>query len=112
MCEVTMRIIYFLFLRQNGKRLSVLELCINYIDGDLSFSEDFLRNERAMYEELFSLGCRGYVLDLFEKLMAEMKGLKLEESEGFLDGLEFVQNVGATALWKFNCHLDSELGKS
>ncbi|MEE4755471.1 hypothetical protein V2K79_25810 [Pseudomonas alliivorans] len=109
MCEITMQIIYLLFVRKNERRLSVLEAWINYIDGDLVFSEDFLRNEPEMYEELFSLKCKGYVLGLLEKLMAEMKGLRFEESERVLDGLEFVQNVGATALWKFNCNLDAEL---
>ncbi|MEB0048718.1 MULTISPECIES: hypothetical protein [unclassified Pseudomonas] len=109
MCEITMQIIYFLFVHQKGRRLSVLEFCINYIDGDLAFSEDFLRNEPAMYEELFSLECKGYMLDLLEKLMTEMKVLRFEESGEVLDGLEFVQNVGATALWKFNCNLSSEV---
>lgn len=109
MCEITLQIIYFLFVHQKGRRLSVLEFYINYIDGDLVFSEDFLRNEPAMYEELFSLGCKGYVHDLLEKLMTGMKVLKFEESGEVLDGLEFVQNVGATALWRFNCDLDSEV---
>lgn len=49
------------------------------------------------------------MLNLLEKLMAEMKVLKFEESGQVLDGLEFVQSVGATALWKFNCNLDSEV---
>ncbi|QXZ11958.1 hypothetical protein KVQ82_17930 [Pseudomonas sp. AO-1] len=109
MCEITMRIVYFLFVHQKGRRLSALEFCINYIDGELTFSEDFLRNEPAMYEQLFSLECKGYVLDLLEKMMGKMKVLRFEESGEVLDGLEFVQNVGATALWKFNCNLDSEV---
>lgn len=109
MCEITVKVLYFLFVYQKGRRISVLESYINYIDGELIFSEDFLRNEPAMYEELFSLECKGYVLNLLEKLMAEMKVLKFEESGRVLDGLEFVQNVGATALWKFNCNLDSEV---
>ncbi|MEX5573764.1 hypothetical protein Q1J52_12620 [Pseudomonas lijiangensis] len=104
-----MKIIYFLFVHQSGRRISILESYINYIDGELAFSEDFLRNEHEMYEELFSLECKGHVLDLLEKLMAEMKVLRFEESGDVLDGLEFVQNVGATALWKFNCSLDSEV---
>ena len=62
-----------------------------------------------MHEELFSLGCKGYVLSLLKKLMGELKGLRFEESENILDGLEFVQRVSATALWKFNCNLDFEL---
>lgn len=109
MCEINLRIIYFLFVCQEGRRLSVLEACINYVDGDLVCSEDFLRNEPAMYEELFSLTCKDYVHGLLRELMAEMKVLKFEESGGALDGLEFVQNVGAKALWKFNCDLDSEV---
>ena len=109
MCEINLQIIYILFVRQKGRRLFALESFINYVDGSLVFSEDFVRNEPAMYEELFSPRCKGYVLDLLEKLMAEMKALKLEESGEILDGLEFVQNVGATALWKFNCDLASEV---
>lgn len=102
MCEITMQIIYFLFVHQGGRRLSVLESCINYVDEVFVFSEDLLRNEPAMYEELFSLECKGQVLVLLEKLMAEMKVLTFEESGEVLDGLEFVQGVGATALWRFN----------
>jgi hypothetical protein len=41
--------------------------------------------------------------------MAEMKVLTFEGSEDILDGLEFIQNVGATALWKFNCDMASEM---
>lgn len=109
MCELNLQNIYFLLVRQRGGRLSVLESFINYVDGSLVFSKDFLRNEPAMYEELFSPSCKGYVLDLLKNLMAEMKALKLEESGEVLDGLKFVQNVGATALWKFNCDLASEV---
>jgi hypothetical protein len=101
-----MQAIYFLFVHENGRRLSALELCINYVDGSFVFSEDLLRNKPAMYEELFSPRCNGYVLELLGKLMAEMKVLRFEESGGVLDGLEFVQGVGATALWKYNCSLD------
>ncbi|MFS2067273.1 hypothetical protein ACEN9D_00730 [Pseudomonas sp. CT11-2] len=109
MCEITLQIIYFLFLHQKGRRLPVLEFCINYIDGSFVFSEDFVRNEPAMYQELFSSECNGYVLNLLKNLMAEMKVLTFEGSEDILDGLEFIQNVGATALWKFNCDMASEM---
>ena len=109
MCEFNLRTIYFLFVSQGGRRFSILESYINYVDGMMVFSEDFLRNEPAMYEELFSLGCRGYMLDLLKKLMAELKGMKFEESVGVLEVLEFVQGVCAAALWKFNCELPSEV---
>ncbi|KAA0978049.1 hypothetical protein [Pseudomonas sp. ANT_H12B] len=109
MCQLAMQVIYFIFVHQNGRRLLAFESCINYIDGDLVFLEDFLRNEPAMYEELFSPGCNGYVLVLLKKLMTEMKELKLEDSGEVLDGIEFIQNVGATALWKFKCDLTAEL---
>lgn len=66
----------FLFVHQKGRRLSVLEFCISYIDRALAVPEDFLRNEPTMYEGLFSLGCKGCVLDLLERLMAEMKVLR------------------------------------
>lgn len=109
MCEVTLQLIYFLFVRQKGARIPVLERYINYIDGSLVFSEDFMRNEPVMYKDLFSVKCKDYMLDLFRKLMTDLKVLKFEGSGEILDGLEFVQNISATALWKFNCDLVSEM---
>ena len=69
----------FLFVHQKGRRLSVLGFCISYVDRGLAVPEDFLRNEPTMYEELFSLECKGCVLDLLdllERLMAEIKVLR------------------------------------
>lgn len=109
MCEAIVRIIYFLFLFRGGRRSFALESYIGYVDGDLALSDDFARNERDMYTELFSPGCEEYFSGLFERLSADMKGLERERSEDILIGLEFVQHSGATALWKFNLELRAEL---
>ncbi|MCY1399166.1 hypothetical protein D9M71_142160 [compost metagenome] len=109
MCEAIVRIIYFLFLLRGGRRSSVLESYIGYVDGELALSDDFSRNEPSMYKELFSLGCEECFSGLFERLSADMRGLERERSEDILIGLEFVQNCGATALWKFNLELRAEL---
>lgn len=109
MCEMTLQAIYFLFVHVSGRRLTALESYINYVDGEMVFSDDLLRNEPDMYGDLFSSGCKGYLHDLFGELLAELKLLRFEESEAVLDGLEFVQNVGATALWKFNCNLSPDM---
>lgn len=109
MCEAIVRIIYLLFLLRGGRRSSALEAYIGYVDGELAFSDDFAHNEPDMYRELFSPRCEGYFSDLFEKLSAAMRGLERERSEDILFGLEFVQNSGATALWKFNLELRTEL---
>lgn len=109
MCVRFFRIIYMLFIRQEGQGSDFLERCIGYVAGDIIFSDDDLRNESFMYGELFSSKCSGYIFDLFKRSMAEMKGLGYEESKDILDGLDFIQRVGATALWKFNFSLSQDM---
>ncbi|NWB97036.1 hypothetical protein HX882_14145 [Pseudomonas gingeri] len=109
MCEAAFQIIYMLFVLRKAKRVAFVEFCIKYTGEQAGFLEDHLRNESLMYEQLFSSKCKGYVLDFFERLMAEMRGLKYEDSNGILEALEFFQEVGAIALWKYNCNLDPKI---
>ena len=109
MCIWNLQIIYCLFVSREGVRTPLLEQYIKYVEGEVIFSEDFLRNESVIYSDLFSEECVEYVCGLVVELMNEMRVLTFEESKEALDGLSFFQGVGATALWKFNCKLKPEL---
>ncbi|MFC5694167.1 hypothetical protein ACFPU0_01175 [Pseudomonas sp. GCM10022186] len=109
MCKTIVRIVYYLFLLRGGRRSSALESYIDYTDGELEFSEDFARNEPGMYRELFSPECEGYFSDLLKRLISDMRGQERENSEDILIGLEFIQNSGATALWRFHLEMRAEL---
>ncbi|ONH49675.1 hypothetical protein SAMN04490182_3512 [Pseudomonas cedrina] len=109
MCIWNLQVIYFLFLSKEGVCIPLLEKNIKYVESDLIYSEDFLRNESIIYRDLFSEECIEYIYGLVVGLMNEMRTLTFEESKEALDGLSFLQGVGATALWKFNCNLKLEL---
>jgi hypothetical protein len=105
----TLQVIYYLYVKQGGQRTPVLERLMSYKEEEFVFSQDFLRNEPEMYKLLFSVECESCIKGVYEKLFAEMKGLAFMEAGGVIGGLSFLQYVGATALWRFNCDLDCEL---
>ncbi|MDQ0653333.1 hypothetical protein [Pseudomonas cedrina] len=109
MCVWNLQVIYFLFVNKEGVRIPLLEKNIKYVEGNLIYSEDFLRNEPIIYRDLFSGECIEYIYGLVVEFISEMRVLTFEESKEALDGLSFLQGVGATALWKFNCNLKLEL---
>ncbi|HYG05629.1 MAG TPA: hypothetical protein VD865_04365 [Stenotrophomonas sp.] len=94
-----------MFLHEQGMRLPAIERHIDHESNGSAPGEDLLRNERLEYEELFSPLCESYVLDMFDRLMSEMKVSDFEASGAVLDGLDFLQRIGAKALWKFHCDL-------
>lgn len=109
MCKDTVCSIYLLFIFRGGRRSLALESLIDFFREDFEFTEDLIRNEELMYEELFSLRNSGYFFGLYKQLMFNLKGLERKSSGDVLAGLEFIQDVSAKALWKFGCDLKGEL---
>jgi hypothetical protein len=70
---------------------------------------DERRNEPATYAALFSEECRSLPEELYEEAMRMMRGRPLGESGEALQGLAFLQEVAATALWRHRCHVGSTL---
>lgn len=109
MCEIFIKAVYTLFLQRGGQASEFIEACINYTDDDAIVSDDDFRNESAIYEGLFSEECCDYLFGLYGRSMKRMKGLGFKESVDILEGLVFIQVIGATALWRFNLELGFDL---
>jgi len=72
-------------------------------------SDDEKRNEPNTYAALFSDECRSEIEELYKAAMREMRGRSLSSSEDILEGLVFLQEIVATALWKHQCAVGSTL---
>lgn len=109
MCKNNFRKIYNLIAIRAGMKCPLLEGMIDCKADTQTHYEDDNLNEHYMYNELFSPVCSTYIMDLFHNLTIKMKHVEFEKAQEAIDGLAFIQIIGATALWKYNCTVDSEL---
>jgi len=68
------------------------------------------RNVADAYGALCKGGCDA-LLTLFDKLLHAMRNVGYSECGDILDALEFVQLIGATALWKYHVSVGETLEK-
>jgi hypothetical protein len=79
------------------------------IDARVLVTEDERRNERACYERLFSNECRAFVEVFYSDMTNRMKHGSYGEAAGPLFVLAFLQEIVATALWKYDLDVGEEL---
>lgn len=109
MCKNNFIKIYNLVAIRESIKCPLLEGMVNCkTDTQLHHEGDNL-NEHYMYNELFSPACNTYIMDLFHNLIIKMKHVEFEKAQEAIEGLVFIQIIGATALWKYNCAIDPEL---
>lgn len=101
--------IYCVYKACTGKQLLYLESHFGYRDEDYVCSADFIIGEGVKCRSLFDKEGGSYIVKLFFATMLAMGGRSIDEAEDFLDVLEFIQYLGARALWKFHCPLPKEL---
>jgi hypothetical protein len=109
MCRRYLLDIYRAFYERGRVRICTVERWVA-LEGDLRpLSEDERRNERETYADLFSDECRADVEFLYQTAMREMRGKPYELSGGVLEALDFLQQVVATALWKYRSSVGETL---
>jgi len=109
MCPELLLTIYELFVQRTGLRIVSIERHLPRSPEPDRLSEDDKRNQPATYAALFSLECRSYMEKLYTDAIGQMNGLPFDRSQDILNGLAFIQEVIATALWKYHCDVGNIL---
>ncbi len=90
--------IYALCIDSGWKRVQAIEQYLDRLGPD-HVSIDDRRNEHRIYQELAEKH-RAVLDDLFKQLLHDMRAVRYEHASGILDGLDFLQSVVASTLWK------------
>lgn len=95
-------LVYRLFLSEGrGKRINWIEQYLGF-NGSVGLSADDRRNEPSAYEAIFSEEHRAKLEQLQLKLLNEMNGVPYQQCGDVLEALAFIQEISATALWKYH----------
>lgn len=78
-------------------------------DNAVELSADERRNEPATYAALFSSECRKFLEEVYEGALVMMRERSLNACEDVLNGLAFLQEVVATAMWRHRCDVGETL---
>lgn len=108
MCVNHFTAIYRLCRNRGLSRVVLIEADVE-TGSFLSLTEDDRRNEKFHYERLFSEECRAFTRDLFADMSNAIRLHPYAESADMLDLLAFLQEVVATALWKYGLEADESL---
>lgn len=108
MCSNHLAVLYRLHLARGGARVALIDADTR-INAPASVTEDDRRNEHAHYERLFSGECRSFVESYYAEMVGRMKHCSYAEAAGPLLALMFLQEIVATALWKYDLDAGEDL---
>ena len=94
-------LVYRLFLREGKRKIDWMERYLGY-DGRAALSSDDMKNESSAYDEIFSEEHRPKLEQLYLGLLNEMNGVPYQQCGDMLEALTFIQEISATALWKYS----------
>jgi hypothetical protein len=103
-------LIYRLFLDEGRQRVDWIEQYLN-IDGDIGLSLDDRRNAPSAYKDIFSSKHQSIIEEIYLNLLSEMNGMSYNKCDDILKALSFIQEISATALWKYHQSLGVRIEK-
>ena len=104
----TLTKLYMMHLARQGRRSRFLDHYLLH-EGYCQPTQDDYWNEGSMLENLDFLSYSGPVGLLLEVLYKQMTLKAFDDSQDIIDGIMFVQNVIALALWKYRIDVCVEL---
>lgn len=108
MCDTYFLSIYRLRVAAGLARIALLE--DRFRDALTSLKiEDDVANLPFLYEKLFSHECSIFLLKKYKDICDEMASLRFCECDKHFEFLMFIQEVLATALWKFGLSVGGDL---
>jgi len=109
MCTELLTAVYRMFLQRTNIHSAFIEPHVTNSHEPETFSEDTERNRPSTYAALFSGDCSSHLENLYLEAIQQMNGLSFDGSEDILNGLAFIQEVVATALWRYDCNVGPTL---
>ena len=94
-------LIYRLFLHRGGRKINWMEQYLDDDAGDAP-SPDDIRNESNAYEIIFAEEHRPKLEQIYMELLNKMTGIPYGQCEDMFEALAFLQEISATALWKYH----------
>ena len=110
MCANHLAVLYCLYLERGASRIALIEADAE-IDVTVRLTEDDRINEPVHYERLFSGECLGFVVSLYAAIKNRIKSCSYEEAADPLIALAFLQEIVATALWKYGLDTSEDLAE-
>lgn len=101
MCADCLSVIYRMYVERGGARVPYIEE-LPGLDITTALRADDWRDEAATYGKLFGEKCENFCKGLFDELREEIANKQFSEAGGALDALQFLQQILATAIWKYS----------
>lgn len=98
--------VYQIFLFEGGERVGYLEERFGFSPNQ-PVSIDERRNIKNSYALLFSIENKGRLEELYFGAMKEMEGVDYDRCDHILRALEFIQQISATAMWRYGQSVSS-----
>ncbi len=108
-CRQLISVLHRMFRVRTGIHSQLAEEWMQGHDTQSPLKRDEECSESAVYHELLSPPCSAEVEAMYRAAMTQLRMATLEQSADALNALMFLQEVVATALWKFNCAVSKEL---
>jgi hypothetical protein len=102
--------IYFLYINKGKPKINVIEE-IEKININFLITEDDKKNEKYLYEKVFFSEEENVILHIFMHIKDKIKKISYVEATDLLKALEFVQEITATAMWKYGINVSEELSQ-
>jgi hypothetical protein len=107
-CAEIFGLVYQLRVSAGTERAPLLEQLCGLGLG-IGISEDNLRNQREYFEQLFSSECQDAVVGAYKDVSRGMAVKPFQEATADLCALAFIQDIVATAMWKYGIDVGSTL---
>ncbi|MCT7329676.1 hypothetical protein [Ralstonia mojiangensis] len=108
-CKEKLHTIYSIYLLNGGSIAENIETEILQNPKDFIASVDDIRNEREIYNDLFQTPCISLIESIFHLNFNSMSSKPYEQCKSFIDALAFIQDIAASAMWKFDLSIPGDL---
>ncbi len=110
MFKEDLQLVYLLFFDRTARKVNWLERYLG-ITSLIALSDDERMSELHAYRDIFSADCRPCIEQLYAKLLDELKTVSYDQSGEIIEALAFVQEISATALWKYHLEIGQRVEK-
>jgi hypothetical protein len=102
-CDQHLTTLYRINVLRTNVRIQFIETWLTEVPTFIPLTEDESRNEPIIYQEIFSEKCRIELERCYRNAMSSIRDQSFGDSMDVLRALTFLQEIIATAKWKYDC---------